>query len=104
MKDNRRFRRQTAPDGSIAISGTKPFRLLDYSEEGLGLRFYGEDEIGDDIGIVLLVPARALPGGELQCRKIYDVIQEPGGVFSFARDRRIGLQFMEPQPDLARVL
>ncbi|UCF30925.1 MAG: hypothetical protein JSV26_00360 [bacterium] len=104
MKEDRRHPRREAPDGSIAICGSKPFRLLDYSENGVGLRFYGDDDISEDMDIILLVPEKDLPGDELKCRKVYDVTMKKTGTFTYSRDRRIGLQFVEPQPDLVKAM
>ncbi len=104
MKEKRRHPRHRTPEGAIAICGRKPFRLLDYSERGVGLRFYGKDEIDPDMDIILLVPEADLPSQGLSCRKVYDVVQEGSATFTYSRDRRIGLQFEEPQPDLVEAI
>ena len=87
-------------DGSaIAMLMGDPMVLDDISRGGLGFHLYRADKLPPEFDIDLIVSSEEKPLGNIRCRLVADRLMagEPTGSFV---ERRIGLEFIEPAPEL----
>jgi len=99
----RKHPRFRASDNALAARGDDPFALMDLSEGGLGIRFYGDRLLPNEILLDLFFLNRELALTGIRCRKVFEARVDKG-MAGQVPEWRVGLQFTDPRPEMLKML
>lgn len=104
MEERREHVRQPVTQDAFAVRAGRPCRLADLSRGGLGIFYFGEEDLDEEVRLDLVHATKNLYVEGVRCRKVTDVRTGRVKMFSYITDRRIGLQFLDPAPEVLAVL
>jgi c-di-GMP-binding flagellar brake protein YcgR len=99
----RKHPRFRASENALAASGDNPFTLMDLSEGGVGIRFYGDRPLPNEIHLDLFFLNRELTLSGIHCRKVFEARVDKGMAGQMP-EWHVGLQFKDPRPEMLKML
>ncbi len=104
MGEKRKHTRYQAAEMTYVVGLESPGLITDVSEGGLGVRYKGYDSLPDEVVVDLLNATKSILIDNVRCRKVRDETRGKVAVFSYVSERRLGLQFVEPDIEMLDVL
>ena len=99
----RKHPRFKASESALAACGDDPYTLMDLSSGGVGIRFYGDQPLPNEIHLDLFFLDRDLTLTGLRCRKIFESRVDKGEAGQMP-EWHVGLQFENPGPEMLEML
>lgn len=99
----RKHPRFKASESALAACGDDPYTLMDLSSGGVGIRFYGDQPLPNEIHLDLFFLDRDLTLTGLRCRKIFESRVDKGEAGQMP-EWHVGLQFDNPGPEMLEML
>ncbi|MGD8352723.1 MAG: PilZ domain-containing protein [Pseudomonadota bacterium] len=96
MREKRKHDRYPASEMTFVVGLESPGLITDVSDGGLGIRYKGSEELPDELVLDLLNAPKSVVIDRIRCRKVRDETVSKVAVFSYISERRIGLEFLEP--------
>ena len=103
FKEKRKHPRFKAAEKALAAKKDDPFTLMDLSSGGLGIRFYGENPLPDEIKIDLLFLDKEFALTGIRCKKVFEKKQQHEDS-NRTPEWYVGLEIVEPTPELIEKL
>ena len=100
MSNKRRHTRYPAAAMTYVVGLESPGLVTDVSEGGIGVRYKGSDDLPDEVVVDLLNVTKSVTIDKVRCRKVRDETQGKVAVFTYVSERRLGLEFVEPDIDM----
>ena len=100
MGDKRKHTRYPAAEMTYVIGLESPGLVTDVSEGGIGVRYKGADDLPEEVVVDLLNATKSVLIDKVRCRKVRDETQGKVAVFTYVSERRLGLEFVEPDIDM----
>ena len=100
MSEKRKHTRYPAAEMTYVVGLESPGLITDISEGGIGVRYKGSDDLPDEVVVDLLNATKSVLIDQIRCRKVRDEPQGKVAVFTYISERRLGLEFMEPDIDM----
>ena len=100
MSEKRKHTRYPAAEMTYVVGLESPGLITDISEGGIGVRYKGSDDLPDEVVVDLLNATKSVLIDQIRCRKVRDETQGKVAVFTYISERRLGLEFMEPDIDM----
>lgn len=102
-EEKRKHPRFRASENALAASGDDPYTLMDLSAGGVGVRFYGDQPLPDEIRIDLFFLNRELSLTGILCRKVFEA-RIDNGQAGQVPEWHVGLKFQDPGTELLDLL
>ena len=102
-KENRKSPRFKAAEKALAASRDDPYTLMDLSSGGLGIRYYGENPLPENVYIDLFFLNKEFTVTGIHCRKVFEKKLEPTDPKK-TPEWYVGLQIVDPTPELVEKL
>ena len=103
LEKKRKHPRFRASESALAASGDDPYTLMDLSAGGIGIRFYGDQPLPNEIQLDLFFLDRELTITGLRCRKIFEARVDRGEAGQVP-EWHVGLQFQNPETEMLQQL
>ena len=103
LEKKRRHPRFRAAENALAASGDDPYTLMDLSAGGVGLRFYGDQPLPEEILLDLFFLDRELTLTGIRCKKIFAARVDRGEAGQVP-EWHVGLEFQNPQAEMIQML
>lgn len=100
MSEKRKHTRYPAAEMTYVVGLESPGLITDISEGGIGVRYKGSDDLPDEVVVDLLNATKSVLIDQIRCRKVRDETQGKVAVFTYISERRLGLEFVEPDIDM----
>jgi hypothetical protein len=100
MSEKRRHTRYPAKEMSYVVGLQSPGIITDVSEGGIGVRYKGSDDLPEEVVVDLLNATKSVHIDQVRCRKVRDETRGKVAVFTYVSERRLGLEFVEPDVDM----
>jgi c-di-GMP-binding flagellar brake protein YcgR len=103
LEQKRKHPRFRASENALAASGDHPYTLMDLSAGGLGIRFYGDQQLPSEIQLDLFFLDREFTLKGIRCRKVFEARVDKGAGGQLP-EWHVGLQFQNPGPEMLEML
>ncbi|MGD8352724.1 MAG: PilZ domain-containing protein [Pseudomonadota bacterium] len=103
LEKKRKHPRFRASENALAASGDDPYTLMDLSAGGVGLRFYGDQPLPEEICLDLFFLDRELTLTGIRCKKIFEARIDKGRAGQVP-EWHVGLQFQNPKTEMIQML
>lgn len=102
-QEKRKHHRFRAADKALAAEKDDPYTLIDLSSGGLGIRFYSEQPMPEEITIDLFFLNREFTLKGVRCRKVFEKKLEQEDPEK-TPEWFVGLEIVDPTPELLEKL
>ena len=99
----RKHPRFKASESALAASGDDPYTLMDLSAGGVGIRFYGDQPLPNEIQLDLFFLNRELALTGIRCTKVFEARVDKGQAGQVP-EWHVGLQFEDPGQEMLKIL
>jgi len=103
LEKKRKHPRFRASENALAACGDDSYTLMDLSAGGVGIRFYGDQPLPNEIQLDLFFLDRELTLTGLRCRKIFEARVDMGKAGQVP-EWHVGLQFENLRPEMQEML